>query len=222
MDSISPAIRFSDVDLAFGERVRVFESLDLTVERGRHVALIGRSGAGKTSLLAMAAGLLKPVRGVVSTLGCDLNGMDEDALAGMRQRNVGIVFQHFHLMPTMNAVENVALPLELAGRAEATTTAERMLRAVGMDSRLRHFPSQLSGGEQQRVAIARAFVSTPPLLLADEPTGNLDDETSVRILDTLFDLGRETTILFITHNHAILDRFDEVLEIQGRRVVTAS
>ena len=213
----APAIHLSSLSLSFPPAVEVLKNLNLTIARGRHVALIGRSGSGKTSLLAIISGLLKPTGGQVQTLGQPVHSMSEDDLATLRRDNIGVVFQHFHLLETMTALENTTLPLELAGDPNALAKAKEMLDAVGLSSRMTHFPSQLSGGERQRVAIARAFVSAPPLLLADEPTGNLDDDTSEQVLQMLLTIGREknTTMLFVTHNNAILERFDEVWELKG-------
>lgn len=210
------AVELSDLSLSFGD-VHVLKNINLRLERGARAALVGRSGAGKTSLLAIIAGLLKPTGGRAVTLGQDITAMDEDALARLRRRSIGVVFQHFHLLETMTALENAALPLELAQRPDAQREARAMLDAVGMSARLTHFPSQLSGGERQRVAIARAFAARPPLLLADEPTGNLDDDTGDAVLETLFQLAREreTSILFVTHNTAILPRFNRVWRIKN-------
>lgn len=212
-----PAIHLSDLSLTFPPDVEVLKGLNLTIARGKHVALIGRSGSGKTSLLAIISGLLKPGGGRVETLGHPVHEMNEDQLATLRRDNIGVVFQHFHLLETMTALENTMLPLELAGDRNARHKAKEMLDAVGLAARMTHFPSQLSGGERQRVAIARAFVSAPPLLLADEPTGNLDDDTSEQVLQMLLTIGREknTTMLFVTHNNTILERFDEVWEMRG-------
>nr|MCH9717587.1 ABC transporter ATP-binding protein [Gammaproteobacteria bacterium] len=187
----TPAIHLSHVALTFPPAVEVIKDVNLTIPRGRHVALIGRSGSGKTSLLAIIGGLLKPSGGQVQTLGQPINDLDEDQLALLRRDNIGVVFQHFHLLETMTALENTALPLELGGHPNALARAKEMLAAVGLTNRMSHFPAQLSGGEQQRVAIARAFVSTPPLLLADEPTGNLDDDTSEQVLHMLLDIGKQ-------------------------------
>lgn len=217
----APAVYLDAVCLSFGA-VNVLTGADLAVRRGEKVALTGPSGAGKTSLLAIAAGLLRPASGIVRTCGMDVNTMDEDARAAMRRDNIGVVFQHFHLLESMTAAENVALPLELAGREDAASIAEQSLAAVGMAKRATHFPGQLSGGERQRVAIARAFAPKPQLLLADEPTGNLDTDTGTEIINVLFDLaGDDGTILFITHNNDILPRFDRVCSLRAGRIVAA-
>lgn len=207
----------SGVALSFGVSVRVLHDLNLTVAAGESVALTGPSGAGKTSLLAVIAGLLRPDGGEVRTLGEDLNAMNEDRLAALRRDKIGVVFQHFHLLETMTALENTALPLELNGRADAAEEAAKSLAAVGLAARAGHFPSQLSGGERQRVAIARAFSARPQLLLADEPTGNLDYDTGREVLDLLLGAAREhrSTLLFVTHNNDILKRFDTVYTLRG-------
>ena len=215
------AVQLSDISLSFraaagGSAVHVLKNINLRADSGEKIALTGPSGAGKTSLLAMVAGLLRPTSGQVCTLGHPLSSMSEDELAAMRRDYIGIVFQHFHLLETMTAQENTALPLQLTGCTDANTLAAESLRAVGLESRLQHFPSQLSGGERQRVAIARAFVSRPKLLLADEPTGNLDYDSGNVVLRLLMDMAREqnATLLFVTHNRDILKQFDTVRDLQ--------
>ena len=196
--------------------MRVFHNLSAAIRPGETTALTGPSGAGKTSLLAIIAGLLRPSEGEAETLGQPVSTMSEDALAELRRSQIGIVFQHFHLLDTMTALENVALPLQLANAASSTDRAKESLAAVGLAARLSHFPSQLSGGERQRVAIARAFVAHPKLLLADEPTGNLDYDTGQAVLETLLTLAQEhrTTMVFVTHNQDILRHFDSVLSLR--------
>ena len=216
-------MRLSQVSLAYGAgdaATRVLSGLDLALERGERTALIGPSGSGKTTLLAIVAGLLRPTGGAAETLGARLNDLNEDGLARLRRENIGVVFQHFHLLETMTALENAALPLELAGRSDAESRAEAVLESVGLGARLGHFPSQLSGGERQRLAIARAFAPSPKLILADEPTGNLDGETASRALDTLFEMLERSgaTMLFVTHNRALLPRFDRALEMREGKV----
>ena len=204
------------MNFSFGA-VSVLNGLNFTAKRGEAAALIGPSGAGKTSLLALVAGLLRPVSGEVEVLGQSLAGLDEDALATMRREKIGVVFQHFHLLETMTALENAALPLQLLGDDNAFDRAAESLRAVGLAERTSHFPAQLSGGERQRTAIARAFVARPQLLLADEPTGNLDYDSGQAVLDLLLGMARDhqSTLLFVTHNQDILKRFDSVHVLRG-------
>ena len=221
--SAAPSVRLSGVSLVYGAGVsatHVLSGLDLSLGRGERTALVGPSGSGKTTLLAIVAGLLRPTEGVAETLGERLNDMSEDDLARLRRENIGVVFQHFHLLETMTALENAALPLELSGRGDAESRAGEILEAVGLGARLSHFPSQLSGGERQRLAIARAFAPEPRLILADEPTGNLDGDTASRALDTLFGMLERSgaTMLFVTHNRALLPRFDRALEMREGKV----
>ena len=191
-----------------GGRVNILRGVDLRVERGETLSIVGPSGAGKTTLLMALSGLEQATSGEIRVSGTDLTRMNEDALARFRRRQVGIVFQSFHLVPTMTALENVALPLEFAGAEDALLQAAQALAATGLATRSSHFPGQLSGGEQQRVALARAFVAKPALILADEPTGNLDQETGQMVMDLLFDLQREsgTTLLLVTHDPLLASR----------------
>ena len=195
--------------------VNILRGVDLDIARGEAVGLVGPSGSGKTSLLMLLAGLERPSGGVLTVAGHALAEMGEDALARFRRRNVGIVFQAFHLVPTMTALENVAVPLEFAGRRDAFERAEAALAAVGLAHRLGHYPGQLSGGEQQRVALARATVAEPPLLLADEPTGNLDGATGAAVMDLLFGLRARlgTPLLLITHDPALAARCGRVVRM---------
>ncbi len=195
--------------------VNILRGIDLDVAAGEAVAIVGPSGSGKTSLLMVLAGLERASAGSVVLDGRELVGLDEDALARMRRRMVGIVFQSFHLIPTMTALENVAVPLELAGVADAMARAAESLRAVGLGHRLTHLPGQLSGGEQQRVALARAFAPAPRLLLADEPTGNLDGATGATVIDLLFGMCARvgTTLLLITHDAALAARCPRQIHI---------
>jgi putative ABC transport system ATP-binding protein len=200
--------------------VNILRGIDLSVARGESIGVVGPSGAGKSSLMMVVGGLERATSGTVSVAGADLNRLDEDGLARWRRDNVGIVFQSFRLVPTMTALENVAIPLELAGRRDAFRLAESQLAAVGLGHRLEHYPEQLSGGEQQRTALARAFVTQPKLLLADEPTGNLDTGTGRQIVELMFDLRQRagTTLLLITHDEALAERCDRVLRIADGRV----
>ncbi len=188
--------------------VHILRGLDLSVGRGETVSVVGPSGSGKSSMMMIIAGLERASKGEVMVGGTRFNGLDEDSLARFRRDAVGIVFQDFHLVPTMTALENVAIPLEFAGRADAFERAAECLEAVGLGHRLTHYPGQLSGGEQQRTALARAFAAGPDLLLADEPTGNLDGETGQQIIDLLFHLQADhgTTLVLITHDPQLAER----------------
>jgi putative ABC transport system ATP-binding protein len=218
-----PIIELSDVALTLTSTagpVDILRGIDLAVAEGEAVGLVGPSGSGKSTLLMIVAGLEKPTRGRVVVAGRDLSALDEDALARFRRGAVGIVFQAFHLVPTMTAHENVAVPLELAGRADAMARARIELESVGLGHRLAHYPSELSGGEQQRVALARAVAAEPKILLADEPTGNLDGATGAEIVRLLFDLHarRGTTLILVTHEDELAARCDRVVRLRDGRV----
>jgi putative ABC transport system ATP-binding protein len=202
--------------------VNILQNIDLDIAAGDSVGLVGPSGSGKTSLLMVLAGLERASAGKVLVDGRDLTALDEDGLARFRRECLGIVFQNFHLIPSMTALENVALPLEFSGVRDAEARAEASLRAVGLGHRLTHLPGMLSGGEQQRVAVARAFVAEPRLLLADEPTGNLDHATGAAVMDLLFDMQARlgTTLLLITHDPALAGRCDRLLRMQDGRIGT--
>jgi len=210
-----------EVTLALGE-TRILHGIDLAVARGESLALLGASGSGKSSLLAVLTGLERAGGGQVRVAGLDLGALDEDALARARRGRIGIVLQAFHLLPTMTARENVAVPMELAGIADAADRATAELVAVGLGHRLDHYPSQLSGGEQQRVAIARALGPRPPLVFADEPTGNLDAATGIQIMDLLFDRRRATgaTLVIVTHDPALADRCDRIVTLADGRILS--
>jgi putative ABC transport system ATP-binding protein len=219
------AIIFDNVDLSLGRgaaRVHILKSICLTIARGEAVGLTGPSGSGKSTLLMAMAGLERPNSGGVVIDGTDLTRLSEDALAQFRGARIGIVFQSFHLIPTMTALENVAIPLELAGGAKAEARAGAELAAVGLADRLRHYPAELSGGEQQRVALARALAPNPSILIADEPTGNLDEENGARVMDLLFALKRErgTTLVLVTHDDALASRCDRVVRLRSGRIVS--
>jgi putative ABC transport system ATP-binding protein len=203
--------------------VNIIRGIDLSISSGETVGLIGPSGSGKSTLLMVLAGLEPASRGEVVVSGHDYANMNEDALSRFRRSHVGIVFQSFHLVPTMTAVENVALPLELAGDAAAFEKAEAMLAEVGLSHRLTHYPAQMSGGEQQRTALARALVANPPVLFADEPTGNLDQNTGRQIMDLILRLAAErgTTVLLITHDRALADRCARVETMQDGQLLSA-
>jgi putative ABC transport system ATP-binding protein len=202
--------------------VHILKDVSLDIPSGKTVSITGPSGSGKTTLLMVFSGLEKASSGVVSVAGQDLGGLSEDALALFRRDNIGIVFQNFHLIPTMTALENTAIPLEFAGARDAFRRAEEALAAVGLAERTRHYPSQLSGGEQQRVAIARAFATSPRLILADEPTGNLDAETGEKVMKIMFDLTRKnnTTLVLVTHDAALAARCDMTIKIRDGRILS--
>jgi len=201
--------------------VNILRGIDLSVAEGETVSIIGPSGSGKTTMLMVIAGLEKASSGNVRINNIDLNTLNEDGLAVFRRDTMGIVFQNFHLVPTMSALENVAIPFEFAGRSDAFEQAREGLEAVGLGHRVDHYPGQLSGGEQQRVALARAFAAKPRLLLADEPTGNLDQETSDAVIDLLFSLTEKykTTLLLITHDAIIGKRCDREVRIADGQVL---
>ncbi len=198
----------------------ILHDIDFTLQARRSVAIVGASGSGKSTLLAIIAGLDTPSEGTVRLDGTDLFAIDEDARADVRARKVGFVFQSFQLLGNLNSLENVMLPLELQGRADARALATAMLKRVGLGERLRHYPRVLSGGEQQRVALARAFVVRPALLLADEPTGSLDFATGETVMALMFELNRETgtTLVLVTHDPAIAGRCDQQLRIEAGRI----
>jgi len=232
MDDVSrspppAAIALAGVNLSLGRgaaRVHILKDIGLRIGRGEAIGLVGPSGSGKSTLLMVMAGLERPDTGSVEVAGADLGKLDEDGLARFRGRHVGIVFQSFHLIPTMTALENVAVPLELAGARDAHERAAAELAAVGLSDRATHYPAELSGGEQQRVALARALVPNPAILIADEPTGNLDEATGVEIVDLMF-AGhdkRGTTLVLVTHDAALARRCDRVVRMRSGRVETQS
>jgi putative ABC transport system ATP-binding protein len=217
------SIVLSGVNLSLGgaaARVHILKDIGLNIGRGEAVALLGPSGSGKSTLLMVMTGLERPDSGSVVVAGKTLHKLDEDELARFRGRNIGIVFQAFHLIPTMTALENVAVPLELAGAGDAFSRAEHELAAVGLSDRLNHYPAELSGGEQQRVALARALAPRPAIIVADEPTGNLDEATGRDIIELLFRGHREhgTTLVLVTHDTALAARCDRVLHMHSGRI----
>ena len=217
------AIKIRNLDLSLGRgaaRVHILQGVSLTIERGEAVGLVGPSGSGKSTLLMTLAGLERADSGEIVIDGVSLAGMGEDALARFRGARIGIVFQSFHLIPTMTALENVAAPLELAGVAEAFQRAVAELGAVGLGARLSHYPAQLSGGEQQRVALARALAPRPAILIADEPTGNLDETTGRAIIELLFDLRAErgATLVLVTHDADLAARCDRTIRLRSGRI----
>jgi putative ABC transport system ATP-binding protein len=228
MDDISKshagrAVALAGVNLSLGRgaaRVHILKDVDLHIGNGEAVGLVGPSGSGKSTLLMVMAGLERPDTGSVLVAGEDLGRLDEDGLALFRGRNVGIVFQSFHLIPTMTALENVAVPLELAGDPAAYARAERELGLVGLSDRLTHYPAELSGGEQQRVALARALAPNPRILVADEPTGNLDEATGRQIIDLLFaqHAERGMTLVLVTHDAMLAGRCERFLRLRSGRI----
>lgn len=219
----APLIELTDVHLTLASdagAVNILRGVDLGVHRGESVAVIGPSGSGKSTMMMIVAGLERPSRGLVRVAGKDLSSLDEDELALFRRESVGIVFQSFHLIPAMTAIENVAVPLEFAGRRDAFARAQSALESVGLGHRLRHYPGQLSGGEQQRVALARAVATEPAVILADEPTGNLDAASGAAIIDLLFALRARcnSTLLLITHDSELAARCDRVVRMHDGRL----
>ena len=217
------AVRLDEVHLTLESAagpVNVLRGVDLAVERGETVAVVGPSGSGKTSTLLVAAGLERATQGRVTVAGRDFAELDENGLARLRRDRIGIVFQSFHLMATMTAVENVAVPLELAGRSDALARARASLEAVGLADRIGHYPGELSGGEQQRVAIARAFAPEPALVLADEPTGNLDRDTGRAVMDAIFAMSVRagTTLMLVTHDPTLAERCGRRVRIADGRI----
>lgn len=219
----APAISLSKVNLSLGRgaaRVHILKDIDLHIGRGEAIGMVGPSGSGKSTLLMVMAGLERADSGSVVVAGQELTRLDEDALARFRGGQIGIVFQSFHLIPTMTAIENVAVPLELAGIADAYQRAKQELELVGLKDRLQHYPAQLSGGEQQRVALARALAPNPSILVADEPTGNLDETTGQQVIDLLFagHRTRGTTLVLVTHDATLAARCDRVVRLRSGRI----
>ncbi len=217
-------LQLRDIFLSFpgeGKEIKILNGVDLDIKKGGSVAILGPSGSGKSSLLSIMTGLEKQSGGTISVAGHALDNMNEDQLALFRRDNIGIVLQSFHLIPTMTALENTAVPLELAGRKDAFEVAEQALNLVGLSHRISHYPSQLSGGEQQRVAIARAMAPNPKIIFADEPTGNLDGKTGHKIVELIFDLQKKlgTTLIMITHDTDVAEHCDRILYIQDGLVV---
>jgi putative ABC transport system ATP-binding protein len=204
-------------------KLTVLEGVSFSAEQGTTLSIIGPSGSGKTTLLGLCAGLDVPTSGVISLMGFRLNAMSEDDRAYIRNQYVGFVFQNFQLLPTLTALENVMVPLELRGEKHVEPKAKELLVRVGLEDRLHHFPSQLSGGEQQRVAMARAFITSPKILFADEPTGNLDEENAQHITELLFGMNREekTTLVLVTHNLELAQRTERILRMKGGRIVNS-
>ena len=222
-----PAISLSGVNLSLGRgaaRVHILKDIALNIGRGEAIGLVGPSGSGKSTLLMVMAGLERPDSGEVSVDGENIGRLDEDALARFRGRKIGIVFQSFHLIPTMTALENVAVPLELAGDDDAYARARAELDTVGLAARLGHYPAELSGGEQQRVALARALVANPAILVADEPTGNLDEATGREVIDLMFAryTERDMTLVLVTHDTSLAARCDRVIRLRSGQIAEAA
>ncbi len=204
------------------KQLTVLQDITFDVEKGQTFSIVGPSGSGKTTLLGLSAGLDAPNAGSVALCGQDLKSLDEDQRAQLRNKEVGFIFQNFQLLPTLTALENVSVPLELQGATDAIQKSKSLLEKVGLADRIHHYPSQLSGGEQQRVALARAFSNTPSILFADEPTGNLDAETGEKVIQLLLDLNKEngTTLVIITHDLELANRTQQILTLKGGKIVT--
>lgn len=220
MDAILEVKHLSKVFKSGTNVLKVLDDITFCINEGETMAIVGPSGSGKTTLLGLCAGLDIPTEGEVMLTDLKLNALDEDDRAYVRNRNVGFVFQNFQLLPTLTALENVMIPLELRGEKDISNRAKQLLERVGLGERTEHYPSQLSGGEQQRVAIARAFISSPKILFADEPTGNLDDDTANTITDLLFSINKEenTTLVLVTHNMELAEHTQRILHIKGGKI----
>lgn len=203
------------------KRLKVLQNVSFEIEKGQTFSIIGPSGSGKTTLLGLCAGLDQPDSGTIELCGYDLNTLNEDERALLRNKEVGFIFQNFQLLPTLTALENVSVPLELQSSKEASQRAKILLEKVGLADRIHHYPSQLSGGEQQRVALARAFSNTPSILFADEPTGNLDEETGEKVIQLLFELNKDagTTLVIISHDLDLANRTQQILRLKGGQIV---
>lgn len=204
------------------KELTVLHTISFEVEKGQTFSIIGPSGSGKTTLLGLCAGLDQPTGGTVELCGHDLNNLNEDERAALRNKEVGFIFQNFQLLPTLTAIENISVPLELQGAKDATTRAQELLEKVGLGDRIHHYPSQLSGGEQQRVALARAFANRPSILFADEPTGNLDEETGEKVIQLLLELNKDagTTLVIISHDLDLAARTQQIMRLKGGRILT--
>lgn len=202
------------------KQLTVLKNISFEVEQGQTFAIVGPSGSGKTTLLGLCAGLDRPDEGSVELCGQELHALNEDERAALRNKEVGFIFQNFQLLPTLTALENVSVPLELQGAKDAIKNSKELLEKVGLGDRMHHYPSQLSGGEQQRVALARAFANAPSILFADEPTGNLDEETGEKVIQLLFDLNKEagTTLVIISHDLDLANRTQQILRLKGGQI----
>ena len=213
------------MQLSAGQRlVSILQTISFSIPRGQIVAIVGPSGSGKSTLLGLLAGLDRPTAGSICIQGTDITNLNESEMARFRRRHIGYVFQSFHLIPTLTALENVLLPLELQGQSSGQDRARTLLQSVGLEHRLSHYPIQLSGGEQQRVALARAFISRPSILLADEPTGNLDSQTGARIMELLWQLHeiQGSTLVLVTHDVSLANRAQRILTLRDGHLVSDS
>ena len=221
MEEILQVNNLSKTYKSGSRELTVLSEINFSVKQGESLAIVGPSGSGKTTLLGLCAGLDNATTGRVVLTGATLNDLDEDEKAAVRNENVGFIFQNFQLIPTLTALENVMIPLELQGQSNARQRANELLERVGLQGRLDHYPSQLSGGEQQRVSLARAFCNAPKILYADEPTGNLDDETGTKVEDLLFELNREqgTTLVIVTHDTDLAAKTNRIIRLKGGKIV---
>ena len=221
MEEILQVNNLSKTYISGARELTVLSEINFSVRQGESLAIVGPSGSGKTTLLGLCAGLDNSTTGEVVLTGATLNELDEDEKAAVRNENVGFIFQNFQLIPTLTALENVMIPLELQGRTNAKQRALELLERVGLQGRLDHYPSQLSGGEQQRVSLARAFCNAPKILYADEPTGNLDDDTGSKVEDLLFELNREqgTTLVIVTHDSELAAKTNRIIRLKGGKIV---
>ncbi|MDH5368138.1 MAG: ABC transporter ATP-binding protein [Cyclobacteriaceae bacterium] len=220
MNAILEVKKLSKVFKSGTNVLKVLDDITFSIKEGETMAIVGPSGSGKTTLLGLCAGLDVSTEGEILLTGLKLNALDEDDRAYVRNKHVGFVFQNFQLLPTLTALENVMIPLELRGEKDVSNRAKQLLERVGLGERTGHFPSQLSGGEQQRVAIARAFIASPKILFADEPTGNLDDDTATTITDLLFSINKEenTTLVLVTHNMELAEHTQRIVHIKGGKI----
>lgn len=222
---MSKILKISDLEKTYksgSKELTVLHNISFEVEEGSIFSIVGPSGSGKTTLLGLCAGLDYPTSGTIELCGVDLSNLNEDERATLRNKEVGFIFQNFQLLPTLTALENVVVPLELQGNKNATQFGKELLEKVGLENRLHHYPSQLSGGEQQRVALARAFSNKPSILFADEPTGNLDEETGEKVIQLLFELNKEagTTLVIITHDLDLANRTQQILRLKGGKIIS--
>lgn len=222
---MSKILKISGLEKSYtsgSKQLTVLQKISFEVEKGQTFSIVGPSGSGKTTLLGLCAGLDEPNSGTVELCGYNLNTLNEDERAQLRNEEVGFIFQNFQLLPTLTALENVSVPLELQGARDATSRAKELLEKVGLGDRINHYPSQLSGGEQQRVALARAFSNRPSILFADEPTGNLDEETGEKVIKLLFDLNKDagTTLIIISHDLDLAARTQQILRLKGGQILT--